>query len=74
MFETVDPVRCWYCDVVCSRRFRHVDYPMIDVGVAFMFFWAGFMFIGFVIVLSILQAILKQYVKINDDDKENDDE
>ncbi len=42
----------------------------IDIGVAFMFLWAAFMFIGFVIVLSILQAILKHFVKINDDEEE----
>ena len=44
----------------------------IDVGVAFMFFWGAFMFVGFVIVVSILRAIFDQYVKINK--KENDDE
>ncbi len=46
----------------------------IDVGVAFMFLWGGFMFVGFVIVLSILQALLKQYVKINDDKKQGEDD
>ena len=46
----------------------------IDVGVAFMFLWGGFMFVGFVIVLSILQGILKHYVKIPQDKKQGEDD
>ncbi len=46
----------------------------IDVGVAFMFLWGGFMFIGFVIVLSILQTLLEYFVKINDDKKKGEDD
>lgn len=43
----------------------------IDIGVAMMFLWGGFMFVGFVIVMSILQAILEYFVKIN---KKEDEE
>ena len=48
----------------------------IDVGVAFMFFWGAFVFVAFVIVISILRAIFDHYVKINngDDEGDNDDE
>jgi len=46
----------------------------IDVGVAFMFLMGGFMFVGFVVVMSILQAILEHFVKINDDKKKKEEE
>ena len=41
---------------------------MMDVGVALMFFWGAFMFVGFVIVISILRAILEYVLGIKDDD------
>ena len=42
----------------------------IDVGVAMMFLWGGFAFAVFVIVVSILQALLDHFVKINKKKKE----
>lgn len=45
----------------------------IDIGVAFMFLLGGFMFVGFVVVMSILQALLEYFVKINDKRKEDHD-
>ena len=46
----------------------------IDVGIAFMFFWSLFVFIAFVIVISILTAIYEHFVKDYDDDEGADDE
>ena len=46
----------------------------IDVGIAFVFFWSFFVFIAFVIVISLLTAIYEHFIKdYEDDDKENDD-
>ena len=77
MFKNDGAVCCWSCLLVCSGRFRHVDYPMIadiDVGIAFLFFWSFFVFIAFVIVISLLTAIYEHFIKdYEDDDKENDD-
>ncbi len=46
----------------------------IDVGAAFMilwiFFWGAFAFVVFIIVVSMLQALLDHFVKINKKNKE----
>ena len=42
----------------------------IDVGVAFMFFWGAFVFVAFVVVISILRAILEYVLSIKGEDDE----
>lgn len=45
----------------------------VDIGWALMFLMGGFMFVGFVVVMSILQALLEYFVQINDKRKEAND-
>lgn len=48
----------------------------IDIGAAFgilwIFFWGAFAFVVFIIVVSILQALLDHFVKINKKDDNED--
>ena len=43
----------------------------IDIGVAFVFFWGMFLFVGFVIVVSILQALFEYFIPTNEHDDDD---
>ena len=45
----------------------------IDIGVAFVFFWGMFLFVGFVIVVSILQALFEYFIPTNKTDDDDTD-